>query len=135
MGHYQLRVVGRYWSRRYPDFGHPIAFPPRLAYRCKPCRRSDDHLCGNVCGTVSYMAHGSCVERVLRITLPYHSRSAVGKLQLSVALGRICNFYILYRITVILVLRFIARYGNAPRPCQIEMEKVLLRSGILWMDR
>ena len=69
MGYYQLRMVGRYWSRRYTDLCYLIIIPPGLENRCEPCGRSDDHLCGNVCGPVSDLAHGSCMDAFF--TIPY----------------------------------------------------------------
>ena len=51
------------------DLRHPFIIPPGLENRCKPCCRSDDHFCGNVCRSVSYLAHGTCMDGVLCFSL------------------------------------------------------------------
>src|SRR6476646_6048403 len=70
LGHHQLRMVGRYRSRRNTDLGDPLVVPPGLENRCEPCGGSDDHLCGNVRGPVPDLAHGPCVDGLLRNALP-----------------------------------------------------------------
>ncbi len=70
LGHYQLRMVGRYRSRRYADLGHPSALPPGLADGRKPRGGSDDHLRGNVRGPVPDLPHGPCMGWLLCIALP-----------------------------------------------------------------
>ena len=105
MGYHQLRMVGGYRSRRNPDLRDPVAVPSGLENGGKPCGRSDDHLRGNVRGSVSDLAHGSCVERLLRASLPEYPWSFVGELQLPAAVGRIRDLYVLHRFLIILVLR------------------------------
>ncbi len=43
--------------------------PPRVENGCKPCCRSHDHFCGNVCRPVSYLAHGPCMDALFCIAL------------------------------------------------------------------
>ena len=105
MGYHQLRMVGGYRSRRNPDLRDPVAVPPGMENRGKPCSRSDDHLRSNVCGSVPDLAHGSCVECLLRTALPEYPGSAVGELQLPAPLGRIRDLYVFHRFIIILVLR------------------------------
>ena len=57
-----------------------IAFPPGLAYGCKPCGRSDDHLCGNVCGPVPHLPHGSCMAGIFHPALPQQPRLTLAQL-------------------------------------------------------
>ena len=89
MGYHQLRMVGGYWSRRYPDLCYLIIISPGLENRCKPCCRSNDHFCRNVCWPVSNLAYGSCVACFLYFTLSQYKRPGMGKLQFPVAMGRI----------------------------------------------
>ena len=51
--------VDRYRSRGYADLCDPAVIPPGLAYRCEPCCRGHDDLCGNVRRPVPYIPHGS----------------------------------------------------------------------------
>ncbi len=78
MGYHQLRMVGRYRSRGNADLCHPFAVPPGMENRCEPCGGSHDHLCGNVCGPVPDMAHGSCVDGILCTSLSEYKRTALG---------------------------------------------------------
>jgi hypothetical protein len=54
------------------------AVPPGLAYGCKPCRRSHDHLCGNVRRPVPDLSHGSCLECLFRTALSQYTRGRCG---------------------------------------------------------
>ena len=65
MGYHQLRMVGRYWSRRYPYFSYLIIVPPEVENVYQPRCRSDDHLRGYLRGYVSTGAHGPVVVRIL----------------------------------------------------------------------
>src|SRR6187402_807248 len=77
LGHHQLRLVDRYWSRRNIDLSDLIIIPSGLENWCEPCSRSDDNFCGNVCGSISNLAYGSCVGCLLRITLSKYKRPFV----------------------------------------------------------
>jgi hypothetical protein len=70
MGYHQLRMVGRYRSRRNPYLCYPVTLSSGMENRCKPCGRSDDHLRGNVRRPVPNLPHGSCMECLLYV-LPY----------------------------------------------------------------
>src|ERR1700712_5437848 len=96
MGYYQFRLVGRYWSRRYIDLCNSFIVPPGLENRRKPCGGSNDNLCGNVRRPVSYLAHGPCMDGFLCIALSKYKRPALGKLQLTIALGCICDINLLH---------------------------------------
>src|SRR5450432_2940689 len=109
LGYHQFRVVGRYRSCGYADLRDPAPVPPGMAYGGEPCGRGDDHLCGNVRGSVPDLAYGSGLDGFFRDALPQYARPVVGEFQLSFVMGRICSRYLLYSIPVILV------YGVAAR--------------------
>ena len=53
LGYYQLRLVGWYRSCRNAYLRDPFVVQARMENWCKPCCRSHDHLCCNVCGPIS----------------------------------------------------------------------------------
>ena len=82
LGYHQFRVVGRYRSCRNPDLRDPFIIPPGMENRCKPCRGSDDHLCGNVRRPVPDLAYGPCMDGLLCIALSQYPRSVMAEFQL-----------------------------------------------------
>ena len=80
LGYYQLRVVGRYRSRRYVDFSNPFVVSSKMADRCEPCSRSDDDFCGYLCGSVPDYSHGTCLDGTVHLSLSKHTWSVVAKL-------------------------------------------------------
>ena len=78
-GYHQFRMVGRYRACGNPDFRDSFIIPSGLENGCKPCCRSDDDFCGNVCRTVSDLAYGSCVDGLLLFTLSKYARTVVAE--------------------------------------------------------
>ena len=77
LGYYQLRLVGRYWSRRNFDFGNFALIPSKMADRGKPCSRSDDDFRCNLCGSVSDYSHGTCLDGDFHFSLSKYTRSSL----------------------------------------------------------
>ena len=48
---------------------HPFIIQTAMENRCESCCRSDDHFCGDVRGTVSDMAYGTCLDSILLFAL------------------------------------------------------------------
>ena len=46
LGYYQLRMVGGIGHAGTPSLRILLLFRQGMENRCKPCGRSDDHLCG-----------------------------------------------------------------------------------------
>jgi hypothetical protein len=46
LGHYQLRFLDRYWTRRHTDLSDLVFASPKMAYVDQSFRRSDDAFCG-----------------------------------------------------------------------------------------
>src|SRR5579863_1787992 len=135
LGHHQFRMVG--WDRacRYADFSYPFVIPAGLENRCKPCGGSDDDICSNVRRAISNLAYGQGMDVLFYITLSKYTGSRVAKFQFPITLGCICDINLFHRFFIILVLRFVTRPGHRARPGKIEMEKVFLWYGFLWMER
>src|ERR1700722_4790840 len=124
LGYHQLRLVGRYRSRRNADLRDPLAVPSGLAYRGQPGCGSHDHICGDVCGSIPDLAYGPGVAVLLYHALPQYAGAALAELQLATALGRICHLDILHRFPFVLVHGSFARSGDGPRPGQIKVAEV-----------
>ncbi len=77
LGYYQLRLVDRYWSRWYADFGHPFTLPSEMEDRCKPGCRSDDHFCRYLCCLVSGYSRRKNLDCILLLSLSKYKRSIV----------------------------------------------------------
>ena len=65
MGYHQLRMVGRYWSRRYADLRGTFIVPSEMENGDQPICRSDDHLCGIHGGYFPIDPHGSSLGWLL----------------------------------------------------------------------
>src|SRR5690606_1850142 len=65
LGHYQLCLVGRYWSRRYTNFSRMVAFPSKVENGSKPFCRGDDNFCRGAGRVVSYYPHGPSMAGLL----------------------------------------------------------------------
>ena len=48
VGHHELRLLGRYRSRRHAHLRDPVPLPPEVAHVDQPLRGGDDHLRGHV---------------------------------------------------------------------------------------
>lgn len=80
LGYHQLRLVGWYWSRRNTHLRYPLVVSPGLENRCKPGGRSNDDICGYVCGPVPDLAHGPGLDGIFRTSLSEYKRTTMGKL-------------------------------------------------------
>lgn len=80
LGHYQLRILGGYWSRRYFDFCYSAAFQTEMEDEYQPLCGSDDYICRNMRRHVPCISHGSCVGWLLGIATAERIWFTLGKL-------------------------------------------------------
>ena len=69
LGYYQLRILGRYWSRGNVDFCHPAFVPSKVENVDQQECGSDDDFCGTLCGSISTVPHGTCMVGLLGVTI------------------------------------------------------------------
>ncbi len=128
-------MVGRYRSCRDADLRDPFAVSPGMAHGGEPRCGSDDHFCGDVCGSVPDLAYGTGLDGFLCDALPEHKGTAMAELQLPPSLGRVRHLHLFHRLPFILVYRSDTRSGGRPGPGQTEMEEVVLRDHLFWLVR
>ena len=105
LGHHELRMVGRYRSRRYPHQRRVVAVPPEMAHGHQPFRRGDDHFRRDHGGYLPHDPHGPHLDGLLGVPPAQPVRFTLGELQQSAALGRIRDQHLLQRIARVLVHR------------------------------
>src|SRR5579872_6077379 len=135
LGYHQFRVVDRYRSCGYPDLRDPAAVPAGMAYGGQPCRGGHDDLCGDLRRAIPDLAYGPGVDGLFRDALSQYPGAGMGELQLSAVVGRICGIDLFHRILIVLVYGSAARSRGGAGPRQTEMEKILLWSNLLRMER
>src|SRR5690606_4101980 len=117
MGYHQLRLVGRYRSRRNADLGDPFAVPPEVENVDQPRCGSHDDLRGDLCRVVSA---GSQEPPLVRLLLGASAservRLTLGELQLTALVGRICDLDLLHGFAGVLVHGTYSRLRYDTRP-------------------
>src|SRR5699024_6441916 len=76
-------MVGRHRTCRNTDLCHLVAVPTGMAYGGEPLSGGHDYFCGIVCGSVSNMARGTRLGRILYFPLSEYTGSGMAQLQLS----------------------------------------------------
>ena len=114
LGNHQLCVVGRYRSCRYIYISHITSISSKVENQYKPFSRGDDNFRSYVRRHISTNTHGTTTTIIFYFSLPHFSWS-LGKLQLSIIMGRICNYHILASIYTILVYGIDTRHRHLTR--------------------
>ena len=135
LGHHQLRLVGRYWSRRNVNFCGIAVVPPEMANGDQPFGRGDDHICGHHGSDFPGHPHGSDLGELLGVAIAEPIWLALGQLQLSAALGRFCHFDVLLCIVGILVHRSDSRLRDHSGPYDEAIRQEGLWFVELWLER
>src|SRR6218665_831705 len=103
LGYYQLRLVGRYRSRRNAYLSCIVVIPSKMENGDQPFCGGDDYLLCNPGRFVPYYPHGPSLVSLLGSADPESVWFALGKLQLTIALGRVRNLNVSFSIIGILV--------------------------------
>ena len=70
MGHHQLCLVGRHWSRGHLDFRGVVAVPSTLANGHQPFSRGYDYFLSDSGGSLPTYSYGTNLEWLLGLPFP-----------------------------------------------------------------
>jgi hypothetical protein len=121
----QLRILGRYWSRRYADFCDSVFVPSELANEHQPRGRSHDDFRGDLCGNVPRHSRWSSLVGILVDSLSKLELVDVAAIPQSAAVGRVRSRYLRFGVAGVLVHGDDPRLGYLPRSFQSKWRRMI----------
>src|SRR5207244_7465548 len=132
LGHYQLRFLDRYRTRRHTDLSDLVFASPKVAYVDQSFRRGDDAFCSYLRGDFPRHLRRPILDGVVHGT-DTEQLGHLAKLSQRAHVGRVRCLDVFYCVGLVLVHWLGSGLGDVTRSCDHEDQEISVGNFRCWL--